>query len=224
MTDVDSPDASQSVNSPPLVTSDAGGWLSWTAALLVCVAALSLAGVYLPAVAKKLGLFAIAFGLVTGWIASRLSAVFDIRKLARGASVLIVCVVIVAGLVGMTAESFRVWRNGNRQLPLMDPSTSLALRMLDSQKPSDDPKTKEIAEEMRQSIGRSIESRRELARERESFSGYLRYRISPLGPAIQPFAAVVWVFEIALGSLAGTWLFRRLTRLDADRHAAKLDP
>jgi hypothetical protein len=50
-----------------------------------------------------------------------------------------------------------------------------------------------------------------------SFAGYLRYRVSELGEWAQRAGIAIWIVEILLGSIAGTWIFRRL---DAARAAA----
>jgi hypothetical protein len=227
MSDIDSSDPF-----PHLDTYDAsgsadgrdGGWLAWIAIFLICALALSLAAVHVPPAVKKFGLFGVAFGLSCGWIAARLRSIFDIGAFSRGASTVIVCLAIGVGQFVMTAEAFRLWARANQHNRPVEPSLLFSLDMINSQKVPDDPKSKQIRNEMRQAISRMIEEQRAVATERQSFTSYLRYRISPLGPAIQLFAAIIWVCEIALGSLAGTWLFRRLTRLDAGSPAAKLDP
>ncbi|HEX4070668.1 MAG TPA: hypothetical protein VHX68_05845 [Planctomycetaceae bacterium] len=192
------------------------GWFSWLVLFLVATAALSLAAVYLPARVKMLGLFAIGHGLVAGGIAARLASIFELSSASRGATSGVVFLVIVAGQIGMAVESHRLYRAEEERGVAANPKRLAVLRMLQSVKTPDDPKTKQMAADVRKTLGvRGT-----------SFADYLQFRVSEIGVHSHRLAEAIWILEIGLGSLAGTWIFRRLApapRLEAPGPPAKLE-
>jgi hypothetical protein len=192
------------------------GWFSWLVLLLVATAALSLLAVYLPARVKMLGLFAIGHGLVAGGIAARLASIFELSPASRGASAGVVFLVIVAGQIGMAVESHRLYRAELERVVAANPKRRAVLRMLQSVKTPDDPKTKQLTADVRKTIGVHD----------TSFADYLQFRVSEIGVHSHRLAEAIWILEIGLGSLAGTWIFRRLAtapRLEAPGPPAKLE-
>jgi len=176
------------------------GRLSWLVLFLLATAAISLVAVHLPPRVKMLGLFAIGHGLLAGWAAARLAAVFDLTA-AKGVWSAIVFVVILGGQIGMAVESNRLDRVAEERAMAANPKRAALWRMLESGKFPDDPESKQIADDARRTIG---------ARG-TSFADYLQFRTSALGIKSRPLAAAIWILEIGLGSLAGTWIFGRLT-------------
>jgi hypothetical protein len=176
------------------------GRISWLVLFLLATAAISLVAVHLPPRVKMLGLFAIGHGLLAGWAAARLESVFD---LPAGNEVwsAVVFLVILGGQIGMAAESNRLDRAAEERALAANPKRAALLRMLESGKFPNDPKSKQIADDARRTIG---------ARG-TSFADYLQFRVSALGIKSRPVAAAIWILEIGLGSAAGTWIFGRLT-------------
>lgn len=190
-------------------------WLSWLILFLVATASISLAAVYLPPRVKMLGLFAIGQGLLTGWIAARLASVFEVPPsgvLGPG----LVFLAILGGQVATAVESHRLYRAAEERSLAAHPKRAAVLRMLQSVQLPDDGKSNQVAEDVRRTIGAPG----------TSFADYLRFRVSDLGIQSRRLAETIWVFEIGLGSLAGTWIFRRFApaaRLEASGAPAKLE-
>jgi hypothetical protein len=192
------------------------GWFSWVILFLVGTASLSLAAVYLPPRIKMLGLFAIADGLLAGWLAARLAAMFEVRSASRVIECGLVFLVIVGGQIGTAIESHRVFRAAEEQAIAANPKRAAALRMLQLVNLPDDAKSAQAVADARKTIGVNG----------TSFTDYLQFRVSELGIRSRRLAIAIWVLEIVLGSLAGTWIFRRLAaaeRLDASEPPAKLE-
>jgi hypothetical protein len=203
-------------------------WLAWLALWILLTAALTLACVHLPPSFKKLGLFAVAYGLLAGWTAARLKFLLDPRPTRIAAWTVLVSLVVLAGEIGLAVESARVRGQALSQTLLLDPASAAALRKFDAQILTSDPKSRESAAAIRQSIERSLQEHARRAAERQSFGGYLRYRVSDLGPRAEGLAIAIWVGEIVAGSLAGAWFFRRIMsrksgRLETAPTVAKLD-
>src|SRR4051812_23375463 len=92
-------------------------WLAWLVLSALAVGALALVGVHLPASLKKLGLFAIAFGLLAGWLSNEIRLRLG-RPLGRALLMsAAVFALIAAGQVGMAVESARLRRAEFDQTP-----------------------------------------------------------------------------------------------------------
>jgi hypothetical protein len=191
------------------------GWFSWLILFLVGTAAISLVAVYLPPRVKMLGLFAMGHGLLAGWLAARLAAMF-IPTASKVVTSALVFLVILGGQVGMAVESHRVYRAAEERGVAANPKRAAALRLLQSVKLPDDAKSEKMIAETRKTIGANG----------TSFTDYLQFRVSELGVQSRRLAESIWIVEIVLGSLAGTWIFRRLARaerLEAFGPPAKLE-
>jgi len=192
------------------------GWFSWLVLFLVATASISLAAVYLPPRVKMLGLLAIGHGLIAGGVAARLALAFDLLAVSKAWGSCVVFLVILGGQVGMAVESHRLYRAAEERALLANPKRAAALRMLQSVKLPDNPKSKQIVDDTRRTIGvRGT-----------SFADYLQFRVSDLGIQSRHMAQAIWILEIVLGSLAGTWIFRKLTRaarLEVSAPPAKLE-
>ena len=150
-------------------------------------------------------------GSPPGWL-QRLNC----RRPAKAVGSGVVFLVILCGQVGMAVESHRLYRAAEERALVANPKRAAALRMLQSVRLPDDPKSKQVVNDVRRTIG---------ARG-TSFADYLQFRVSELGIQSRPLAQAIWILEIGLGSLAGTWIFRRLApaaRLEASGPPAKLE-
>jgi len=147
-----------------------------------------------------LGLFAIGHGLLAGWAAARLALAFDLPA-AKAVWSAVVFAVILGGQVGMAVESHRLDRAAEERAISANPKRAALLRMLESGKFPDDPKSKQIADDARRTIGA----------QGTSFADYLQFRVSALGIQSRPLAAAIWILEVGLGGLAGMWIFGWLT-------------
>ena len=163
---------------------------------------------HLPPLVKKLGLFAIAYGLIAGWVAARLASQFELRPTSRSLRCGIVFLLIIGGQIGMAAEAHRIRQAAERQKLAGDSKRATVLKLLGSTSSSGDSKSNADLEQMRRTLSGDQDM---------SFAGYLRYRVSELGEWVQWAGIAIWIVEILLGGLAGTWIFRRL---DAARPAA----
>jgi len=191
-------------------------WLSWLVLVLVTTGAISLLAVYLPPRVKMLGLFAIAQGLLAGWVAAWLASAFDLAAASRAAGSVVVFLVLLCGQVGTAVESHRLYQAAEERALVANPKRAAALRMLQSIKLPDNPKSKQVVDDVRHTIG--VHG--------TSFADYLQFRVSDLGIPSRRLALGIWILEVVLGSLAGTWIFRRLAppiRLEAPGTPAKLE-
>jgi len=192
------------------------GWFSWLILFLVGTAAVSLAAVYLPPQVKKLGLLAIGQGLAAGWIAARLASMFELSAASKAFGCGVVFLVILGGQLATAVESHRVYRLAEERALAAHPKRLAALRMLESVKLPEDARSKQTVADVRKTIGvRGT-----------SFADYLQFRVSEVGIQSRRAAQAIWIVEILLGSLAGTWIFRRLApsaQLEPSGPAAKLE-
>jgi hypothetical protein len=192
------------------------GLSSWIVLLTIATAALALAAAHLPPVFKKLGLFAIAYGLLVGLIAAWLAPVSLRLHLSRRLGVVLVFVIALSGQIGIAAESYRVDREQRQRLRRADPNQALAQRLLESAAEPTDEKSRATFEDFRHSYGGPP----------GSFVDYLQFRLSSIGIQSKPVAISLWGVELLLGGVAASWVFARQTRSAADdrtRPAAELD-
>jgi hypothetical protein len=127
-----------------------------------------------------------------------------------------VLVVILGGQVGTAFESYRVYRGAEERALAANPKRAAVLRMLQSLNLPEDAKSDKTVADVRKTIGANG----------TSFADYLQFRVSELKIQSRRWATVLWILEVMLGSLAGTWIFRRLApaaRLEAPDPPAKLD-
>jgi hypothetical protein len=191
----------------PITNSDrrpsrGGGVFSWIVLLVIATSALALAAAHLPPIFKKLGLFAVTYGLLLGMIGAWLSQFTPkVYKTGRlGAAV--VFALALAGQIGIALESYRLDRSERERRERSDPKETLARRLLESANEPTDPKSRATFDEFRQSYSRPG----------ASFGEYLQFRVSGIGIQSKRIAALFWGVEIVLGALAAGWVFVRCTR------------
>jgi hypothetical protein len=174
-----------------------GGFPSWIVLLGIGACALALASAHLPPIFKKLGLFAVAYGLLVGlagaWLSQFASGVHTRRRLAAA----LVFVVAIAGQCGIAAESYRIDRADRERRERADPKQALAHKLLESAEEPTDPKSRATFEEFRRSFSASG----------SSFVEYLQFRVSGIGIRSRWVVALFWGVEILLGGLAAGWVF-----------------
>jgi hypothetical protein len=179
-----------------------GGVLSWIVLLVIAACALSLAAAHLPPIFRKLGLFAVAYGLLLGligdWLSQFTPKVYTTRRLGAA----IVFVLALAGQIGIALESYRLDRSERERRERSDPKETLARRLLESANEPSDAKSRATFDEFR----RSYSSRG------ASFGEYLQFRVSGIGIQSKGIGALFWGVEIVLGALAASWVFLRRTR------------
>lgn len=178
--------------------------LQWLLLGAVLIAALTIVGVHAPAVVKKIGLFAIGYGLLVGWglgYAARLTG----WRTSRSVSGVLAFVVIAAGLVGLAFESYRQRSAAVQEWLRENPETMLAARMVEQGATPDDPRQRSRHQELQKTIRRRIDP---------GFFDYLAFRLqlSPLRTWPMPWPAVFWIAEVLLGGTAGAWLTVRTMR------------
>lgn len=194
---------------PVVAPARRNGWFSWLILFVLGAGTISLVAVYLPPRVKMLGLFAIAQGLLIGWLAAWLAIQFGLRRVSRILGCTVVFLVILCGQIGTGVESFRVYRSADEdRVFAKNPKLAALLKNL-----SGDAKSANTVADLRKTVGLN-------------FADYLQFRVSELKIQSRRWATVFWISEIVLGSLAGTWFFRRIApaaRLDVSEPAAKLD-
>jgi hypothetical protein len=202
-----------------------GGLISWIVLLAIAASALALAAAHLPPIFKKLGLFAVAYGVVLGLIGAWLKQFTPGLGSRRRLATAVVVVLVVAGEVGIAAESFRIERSQQSGRERADPKQLLAKKLLESATEPSDAKAQETLDELRRSYGGPG----------NSFGDYLQYRVSSIGIHSKWAAAPFWGIELILGGFAAGWVFYRnsggatsptagsAAELDAARAPAKLE-
>jgi hypothetical protein len=179
-----------------------GGLFSWIVLLVIATCGLALAAAHLPPIFKKLGLFAVAYGLllglIGGWLSQFTPKVYKTRRL--GAAV--VFALALAGQTGIALESYRLDRSERERLERSDPKETLARRLLESANEPSDPKSRATFDEFRRSYSKPG----------ASFDEYLQFRVSGIGIQSKRRAALFWGVEIVSGALAASWVFLRRTR------------
>ncbi len=175
---------------------------SWIVLLVIATSALALAAAHLPPIFKKLGLFAVTYGLLLGTIGAWLSQFTPkVYKTGRlGAAV--VFALALAGQIGIALESYRLDRSERDRRERSDPKETLARRLLESANEPTDPKSRATFDEFR----------RNYSQPGASFGEYLQFRVSGIGIQSKRTAALFWGVEIVLGALAAGWVFFRCTR------------
>ncbi len=186
--------------------------LQWLVMSAVAVALLSLGAAHLPPRLKLLGAFALGYGLVAGWVIGKLAQMSQLpraRTLIAAAAALILC-----GELGMSIESWRLQSAALRRLDQTSGKSGSAafLPLLDTKHTPDDSASKKALDETRNLIQQELARRQQVLTEETRFAGYLRRRVSALGAWPVPWPALFWGAEVALGVVAGAWLFGRAGR------------
>ncbi len=176
-----------------------GGMVSWIVLLTITAAAIAMAFAHFPPDFKKLGLLAVAYGVLVG-----LTGVWLAPPAARTRSrpwlrLILVVILAVAGQIGIAAESFRVERAEEQRLERANPNQLLARRLLESAQEPPDAKSRASLDEFR----------RTHVRAGDSFGDYLEFRVSNLGIRSKWGAELFWAAEMVLGGLAAGWIFSR---------------
>jgi hypothetical protein len=180
-----------------------GGFASWILLLALAAGALALAAGHLPPIFKKLGLFAVAYGVVLGLLGAWLTQFAPGLGSRRRFSTIVVVGVAVAGQIAIAAESFRLARADQFVRQRDDPKQLVAKRLLESANEPPDSKSQAAFEEFRRSYSGPG----------TSFGDYLQFRVSGIGIHSKRAAALFWGIELVLGGLAAGWAhYRRVER------------
>jgi hypothetical protein len=203
-----SPDPPHAPNDAPAANSErapkesrpaGGGVVAWIVLLTITAAALAVAFAHFPPDFKKLGLLAVAYGVLVGlagmWLAPSVTRV----RLRPWLWTSLVVILTVAGQIGIAAESFRVERAEEQRLERANPNQLLARRLLESAQEPPDAKSRAALDEFR----------RTHVRAGDSFGDYLEFRVSNLGIRSKWGAELFWAAEVVLGGLAAGWIFFR---------------
>jgi len=177
----------------------AGGLFSWIVLLVIAASGLALVAAHLPPIAKKLGLWAVAYGLLVGLIAAWLTQFALGFRAPRRLGMAIVLLVAIAGQIGIGVESYRLDRSEQERREQSDPKNVLARRLLDSANEPSDPKSRATFDEFRRSFRRPG----------PSFGDYLQFRVSGIGIQSNWTAALFWGAEVVLGAVAASWIYSR---------------
>jgi len=178
------------------------GVSSWIALLVIATCALALAAAHLPPIFKKLGLFAVAYGLLLGLIGAWLIQFTPKVCKARRLGAAVVFALALAGQIGIALESYRLDRSERERRERSDPKETLARRLLESANEPSDPKSRATFDEFRRSYSKPG----------ASFGEYLQFRVSGIGIQSKRIGALFWGAEIVLGAVAASWVFFRRTQ------------
>jgi hypothetical protein len=161
---------------------------------VVGVAVLTAVASVMPAGARKLVLFAIAFGVATGWMVAAAAKQF---ATPRRVALLLVPLLTTAGLGFVAQRTWREYQSLQRTADIENPRRSAPSPMLEAIAVSD-PETAKMLE-------------RERSSEAPGFLEYLAVRTRPLGEWPEPWPVLFWGGELLLATLAGLLVVRRMS-------------
>ena len=160
----------------------------WVTACCLSSGVLAMLAAHAPARVRLIGLFAVGFGLIVGWMAVRLAQVFEARP-TRPTMFSLAASFALVGFVAMTWQTFR-----------LDELTQI--------------KTKE--EELAARLMREFDRQQgivtpDLTRSSslQRFRGYLTRRVSQLGRWPSPWPELFWWGECVSASVAAGWFAQR---------------
>ena len=154
--------------------------LLWVLLSLVIVTAITLVAIQAPPRVKLIGLFAVGYGLLTGWLIAL--AAGPTRFVPGRPGVAVTFVLITLGQCGLALESHRLHRAAEFRTFEKSPQSRLP----------------------------QAERLRHLLHEATRFSVYQRHRLSALGQWPSPWPMLFWTGEVLLAGALGTWLACRL--------------
>jgi hypothetical protein len=166
--------------------------LAWLLACVVLVTGLSLAAAHAPPRIRLIGLFAVAFGLLTGWGVVLLAGRLQCHP-AHPVAVMVAALLSIVGLIGATWETARV-EEARRSKSGQD---VLAARLME-----------EVA--ARTSGGATEVSGGPAW---IAFRRHLSRRVRQLGLWPSPWPEVLWVAELLAAAAASVWMSNRCLAL-----------
>ena len=160
----------------------------WILACCLCVGVLAMMAAHAPARIRLIGLFSVGFGLIVGWLTTRLAQLLEVRP-ARSVIIMLAASLTLVGLVATTWQTFR-----------LDELTQV----------------KTIDEELAARLMREFDRQQGIATpdltpssSLQSFRGYLARRVSQLGRWSSPWPELFWWGECASASVAAGWFAQR---------------
>lgn len=214
-----------------------GGWmtpmtgkriLEWLILSLVGLTALVLASAHVPLTMRKLVLFPIALGAAAGALlaaARRFSGIPRTRGILATAGVLIFAVESAAPMIHWQAQAamLRSQYADEEKSQEADERKSDVMALdvrsrVESMTPPDDPDERQSYEkllrEFRDADASRLKRKEEIAQKKQESLGlpaYLANRVLPLGKWPEPWPALFWGLEMALGIAVGLAVFRRVS-------------
>lgn len=169
----------------------------WVATGSVGLLVLGFLAAHVHSRVKLLGVFALAFGFLGGWLLGELGRRLAIPK--RWWVLVLATLPLALGYGSLLWESHRHYGIQLRKAYAVNPAALLMKSPTLTGNPADSA-----------ALLDPIREERELALRRETgYPRYLQQRISMLGTWKTPWPAVFWAVESLLGTLAGVWLFGR---------------
>jgi hypothetical protein len=167
----------------------------WKGVALAVVGAVVLTAVasVMPAGTRKLVLFAVVFGMGTGWIVAAAAGQF---AAPRRTALLMVPLLTITGLGFVAQRTWREYQALQRAADVEHPQHSALSPMLEAIA-ANDPETAQMLQ-------------REQSLQAPSFLEYLAVRTRPLGEWRNPWPTLFWVGELLLASLAGLLVAHRM--------------
>lgn len=167
-------------------------WKGIAVAIIGAAVLTALASV-MPAGARKLVLFAVAFGMGIGWIVAVAARHF---ATPRRMVLLLVPLLTIAGLSFVAQRTWRQYQALQRTADIENSQSPLPPPMLEAIS-ANDPQTAEMLQ-------------RERSHDAPSFLQYLAVRTRPLGEWRDPWPALFWVGEVSLACVAGVYVAHRM--------------
>ncbi len=192
-------------------TSNRQSLAGWWGSSTILLAILGMLGVHAPARIKLIGLFAVAIGLLGGFILRYLAVLWGLRS--TKSLIMTVAVMLLALQIGIVVGAWQ------RQVRLLDAGTQanpilaqLALQreQVLAGRTEVGSEERKLQDEMLQSIDNNERMFLDDIEQERRFAWYLQQRLSGFGALTPPWPTLVWSLEVLIGTVAGVWLFRRM--------------
>lgn len=172
-------------------------WSGFVILLALSVVAATILFAHAPARIRLIGLFAVAYGAVVGYLAAQFAKRTGLP--CSSMAVALTFLAILVGQIGVAVESYRL---AHRET-LFTPEHAAANAMLSAAEPPENPRSRKLLEDMQATLGRG-----------QNFSNYLGHRVAALGAWTRPWPEIFWVLEMLLASASGVCVLRVTTKVE----------
>ena len=193
-------------------------WL-WFFFSYIVIVAISWTANLVPVVFKKIGLFSLAQGAISGICVAFTGHQFSIRT--DRMILLIAFLIVLGGLICIPFWMYPDWIVAQKdRIQSLDPTTLIQLEQLKNEPPVEDPEEQRMREEFRAQVGQSLQ---EMGEQNQQIldeltpdyflKAYLTNRVKPTGIKSVGLAILFWIVEVMASAFLGMMLFRKFLTL-----------
>lgn len=200
--------------------------LQWLGICLVGVAVLALIATQVPERGRLIGLFAVVFGMLSGWGMGYVANECSLRRSIF--SVAATGVIIATALVGITFQQYREYCVQLEKIykaapeieyqpvgqPVSSGMFSVPSKTRSAEKSpvktSTEPRIRPAPPMSQSLVGKLQAARLEQLEEKTRFASYLQHRLKQAAELSANWAIVIWIGETLIGAVAGAWMMYRV--------------